>query len=318
MSNVTLIITKASNPNYVYSSKETLYFSGSSLAKMRFDDIKANIYTAYNMENINNLCPSKFTLIGSACYRVIADASYDWNQAKSQCMALQSSLAWFDSPQDLDTVRVWLNREYTYLTNDVWVGGKSQFTSLTAWQWDFNNTAIGAAILSANWAPGAPVSAPTRTALLLRKANGYLFANEAPEKRLYSSQCKKKSFFFDNSNTNVNLVDQISAVDTFGQPLLGYTFLANVSSASEFTSVVAPTGGTYASIFQRMPIQYGALFTGRAYPYASPFLLALCNDLTASQIQLVRQNVKSTWMSVRQEFAQCNCFDIYIVGTDKV
>lgn len=311
------IYVKASNPNYVYSSKETLYFSGSGLAKMRFDDIKANIYTAYNMENINNLCPGKFTLIGSACYRIIYDASYDWNQAKSQCMALQSSLAWFDSAQDLDTVRVWLNKEYIYLTNDVWVGGKSLYSSRSPWFWDFNSTQISSSVLNANWAPGEPNQEQQRTALLLRKANGYLFANEAPEKRLYSILCKKKSFFFDAANTNVRLENQVNAVDSFGSPLLGYSFLTNVSHESDFTSVVPPSPGTYMSIFQRIPIKYGSLFTGKAYPYSAPFTVAICNDLTASQIQLVRQNIKSTWMSVRQEFAQCNCFEVYIVSTDK-
>ena len=267
------IYVKAASLNYIYSKQETLYFSGTNLAKLRFNDIRSNIYTAYNMQNINNLCPPRFTLIGSSCYRVIYDASYDWNQASSQCFVLDSELAWFDTAQDADMVRAWLNKEYTYLSNDIWIGGKSMYSSQSKWYWNFNGSTINPQVLGANWAPNHPNAEQKRTALLLSKANGYLFANEAPEKRLYSMLCKKKSFFFDNSNTFLTLTNQINAVDSFGKPLIGYTFHSNATYKSDFTQVVGPSMGTYLNIFNRMPIDYGNLFSGKAYPYKNNLLL---------------------------------------------
>lgn len=121
--------------------------------------------------------------------------------------------------------------------------------------------------------PNHPNAEQKQTALLLSKANGYLFANEAPEKRLYSILCKKKSFFFDNSNTFLTLINQINAVDSFGKPLIGYTFHSNVTYKSDFTQVVGPSMGTYLNIFNRMPIDYGNLFSGKAYRYKNNLLL---------------------------------------------
>jgi len=307
-------------PGYIFSKQDTLYFSGPQLAKLRFNDIKANIYTAYNMENINNLCPDKFTLIGFACYRVIYDASYDWNQARAQCDTLKSNLAWFDTNQDLDMVRAWLNKEYLYLTNDVWIGGRAQYSSQSPWFWSihpFNSTLISADILQPNWAPNQPSSEAQRTALQLSKSNGYLFANQAPEKRLYSILCKKKSFLFDSTNTFLTLNNHINAIDTFGSPLIGYTYLTNISHESSFTAVTGPSIGTYSSVFQRLPIEYGLMFTGRAYHYTNAFTLTLCNDLTTSQIATIRSLIKQAWLQIRQEFVQCNCFDIFIVTQEK-
>lgn len=216
-------------------------------------------------------------------------------------------------------VRGWLNKEYLYLTNDVWIGGRSQYSSQSPWYWNLNtnSTAIDPSVLQPNWAPKNPNPDLQRTALQLSKSNGYLFANQAPERRLYSMLCKKKSFFFDHTNTLLTLTNQINAVDSFGAPLIGYTFLANVTHESDFTQVVGPSTGSFMSVFQRVPIDYGNLFTGKAYPYRNAFTVAVCNDLTASQIQSVRKKVKEVWMSVRQEFAQCNCFDVYLVANEK-
>lgn len=298
--------------NCVYSQQETLYFFGPQLQKLRFSDITQNIYMAYNTENINNLCPSTFTLIGSSCYRIIADASYDWNQAKSQCLVLNANLAWFDTAQDFDLVRGWLNG--LYLTNDVWINGREQNSN---WIWEFNNSNIPESVLSANWAPGQPTVGVQQNALLLSRRSGYLFVNEAPERRLYSLLCKKQSFFYDNTNTLLSLNDQLNAMDSFGNPLIGYSFLTNVTQVSDFTRVLTPSSTTYATIFSRYPIQYGQFFVGSAFPYKFPFSLPVCGDLTSSQIEKLRLNVKSTWLSIRPEFKQCDCFDIYIVSSDK-
>lgn len=298
--------------NCVYSQRETLHFFGPQLPKLRFSDITQNIYTAYNTENINNLCPSTFTLIGNACYRIIADASYDWNQAKSQCLVLNSNLAWFDNPQDFDLVRGWLNG--LYLTNDVWVDGREQNSN---WIWEYNNTNIPETILTQNWAPGQPAFSVQQNALLLSRRSGYLFVNEAPERRLYSLLCKKQSFFYDNTNTILLLNEQLNAMDSFGNALIGYSFLTNVTQVSDFTHVITPTAATYATIFSRYQLPYGQFFVGAAYSYKFPFSLPVCGDLTSSQIEKIRKNVKSTWLSVRPEFQQCQCFDIYIVSFDK-
>jgi len=313
-------LKSTAHASYIFSKQDTLYFTGPQLAKLRFNDLHANIYAAYNTENINNLCPAKFTLIGAACYRVIYDASYDWNQARAQCDTLGANLAWFDTSQDLDMVRAWLNKKYLYLTNDVWISGRAQYTSQSPWFWSLhpaNSTPISSEILAPNWAPGQPSSQAQHTALQLSKSNGYLFANQAPEKRLYSILCKQDSFLFDRTNTLLTLQDQLNAVDTFGSPLIGYTFHANVSHESSFTAVTAPSPGTFSAVFARLPIDYGHLFTGRAYPYTHAFILALCSDLTASQVATVRSLVRQTWLQTRQEFAQCNCFDVYVVAQDK-
>jgi hypothetical protein len=301
-----------SRPTCVYSQQETLSFFGPNLPKLRFSDITQNIFTAYNTENINNLCPSTFTLIGNSCYRIIADASYDWNQARSQCSVLKSNLAWFDNLQDFDLVRGWMNG--LTLTNDVWIDGRLENN---AWIWEYNNTYIPDFILNPYWSPGQPSSNVQQNALLLNRENGYLFSNEAPERRFYSLLCKKNSFFYDSTNTILTEINQFNAIDTFGNPLIEYSFLTNVTQVNDFTQVLTPSSSTYASIFSQYPILYGQLFIGDSYPYQNPFTLPVCTDLTSSQIEQIRLNVKSTWYSIRPEFKQCNCFDIYVVSSDK-
>ncbi len=300
------------SPNCVYSQEETLYFYGPQLPKLRFTDINQNIFTAYNTENINNLCAASFTLIGTSCYRIIADSLYDWNQAKSQCLVLNSNLAWFDNAQEFDLVRGWLNG--LYLTNDVWVDGREQNN---VWLWEYNNTNIADFIITPNWAPGQPQLNSAQNALLLSRSSGYMFVNEAPEKRLYSMMCKKPSFYYDNTNTILTLNRQLTAMDSFGNPLIGYSFLTNVTQFNDFTHVLTPSTNTYATIFSRYPLQYGQYFVGEAYTYTSPFQLPVCGDLTSSQIEKIRVNVKQIWLSIRPEFSQCQCFDIYIISAEK-
>ena len=309
------ILINSMSQKTLSSEMDTLYFSGSQLSKLRFADIRPNIYTAYNTENINNLCAPQFTLIGSSCYRVISDASYDWNQALAQCEYMNAKLAWFSSSQDLDMVRGWLSK--LYLTTDVWTSGRSLY-STSMWYWSvINNAAIPKDMFSSNWAPGKPVNDPKQTALLLSRNNGYLFTNEAPERRLFSVLCKKKSFFYDVNNTAITLFNQISAIDSLGNPLTGYTFVTNVTQTSDFTQITAPSSGTFTSIFNRFPVQYGNIFNGVAFAYTNPFNVFICNDLTSSQIELIRLKLNSTWLTVRTEFTTCNCFNIHIVGVEK-
>lgn len=299
----------------IYSKDETLFFSGTQLGRLRFVDIVSNVYAAYNSENImaRNVCPPTFTLVGNACYRVLTDTLYDWNQAKSQCLLLNSDLAWFTSTQDLDLVRSWLNGQL--LVNDIWTGGRQQYNS---WYWDFNNTAIPSNVLNANWAPGRPTASSTLNAILLSRTNGYLFVNEAPERRSYSILCKKNAFVFDSSDTILSLTNQITAIDLNGNPLLGFRFVTNVTESGDSISrVVTPSSNTYMTIFSQIPLLYGQYFSGTAYPYTSPFVLSVCGDLTLAQIEQVRRNIRSTWLSVRPEFVQCNCFDVFIVGSEK-
>jgi hypothetical protein len=301
----------------IYSREETLYFSGSQLARLRFQDVQQNIYNAYNTENINskNVCPPSFTLVGSSCYRVIANGNFDWNQAKSQCLLLSSELAWFTSLQDLELVRAWLNT--LSFINDLWTGGRLQYSS---WYWDFNNTAIPSNVLVQNWGPGEPNLDVElkKNAILLRRSFGYLFSNEAPERRQYSILCKRNAFVFDSSDTLLTLVNTINAIDENGNPLTGFKYLTNVTQTGNIiTRVFSPTSTTYATIFAQMPLQYGQLYNGPLYPYTSPFVLSICNDLTVSQIEQIRQQIRSTWLTLRPEFQQCNCFNIHIVRSEK-
>jgi hypothetical protein len=296
----------------IYSQQETLFFTGTQLPKMRFGDIEEGVFTAYNIQNINNVCAPTFTLIGNMCYRVLANTLYDWNQAKAQCLLLDSALAWFSTPQEYDLVRNWLNG--LVLTNDIWVGGRLEYSR---WYWYFNNSAISPGVLSSNWAPNRPTIDPQQNALLLSRLNGYLFSNDAPERRQYSILCAKNSFFFDSSNTILTQLSQINAIDPTGNPLIGYRFLTNVTESNDIQRVTMPTTNTYVQAFVQDPAPFGILYTGVAYPYTSPFVLFVCNDLTASQIDQIRQSVAATWLRLRPEFQQCNCLNIFILSSEK-
>lgn len=300
----------------IYSQLETLYFSGSQLARLRFQDAKANIYTSYNTENINNrnVCPPTFTLIGNSCYRVLANTQYDWNQGKSQCLLLNSDLAWFTSTQDVDLVRAWLN-SFSTQTEDIWIGGRAEYSN---WYWDFNNTFVPYNVLIPNWAPGKPTANSQQNAIILSRANGYLFANEAPEKRQYSILCKRDAYVFDSADTELNLLSSINAIDDNGNPLIGFKFMTNVTQVDDtIQHVYTPSTVTYSTIFGQYPLEYGSLYNGPVYQYTNPFVLSVCNDLTTAQIEQVRANIKSTWMSIRPEFQQCNCFDVFVISAEK-
>ena len=296
----------------VYSQQETLFFTGPQLAKLRFVDAQPNIYSAYNTQNLNNLCPEFFMLIGNACYRLMADSVYDWNQAKSQCLLLNADLASFGSQQDLDLVRSWLNS--LFLTSDVWISGRLQYS---AWYWDSINLQIPSSLLTPNWVPGRPSSNSQQNAMLLSRSNGYLFTNDAPERRAYSLLCKKAAFIYASTNTFFYLLEEIKAIDGSGNPVTGYKYLTNVTQTSDLSKVFTPSVSTYSNVFAKVPLQYGQLFSGAAYPYKSPFVLSICGDLTLSQIESVKANLKSVWFSVRPEFQQCNCFNIFVVAVEK-
>ncbi len=66
-----------------------------------------------------------------------------------------------------------------------------------------------------------------------------------------------------------------------------------------------------------MPIEYGQFYSGTAFPYSNPFKLYLCNDLTQSQVEQVRQSVKNTWLQLRADLRECNCFEVHVVSVDK-
>lgn len=299
----------------IYSKKETIYFAGEQLTKLRFSDAMQNIYSAYNAENINNrnVCPQGFNLVGNSCYQVLADSLYNWHQARSQCDQTGSYLAWFTSPQDVDLVRSWLNG--LSFTNDIWVGGKQ---TAGQWYWDYNDASISPNVLDSFWAPGRPGNSPTQSAMLMSRSSGFLFANQNPSIGQFSVLCKKDPFVFDNSNTMLVPVSQINAIDPSGRPLVGFQFLTNVTnSSSSITRVFSPTTGTYSTVFSQIPVVYGQYYSGPAYKYENPFKLVICGDLTALQIDQVKANIKSTWLLVRQDFYQCNCFDIVVLSVDK-
>ena len=207
----------------IYSKEETIYFTGLQLAKLKFKDIEANMYRAYNTENINskNVCPSTFDLIGNACYRLLSNKVYDWNQARDECLSLNSNIAWFTAKQDVDLVRSWLNT-FTTQSNDIWTGGKAEHTS---WYWSFNRTLIPETVLVPNWAPNKPVADAHKNAILFSSANGYLFTNDAPEKRQYSVLCKRDAFVFDASDTTLDLKSTVNAIDMHGNALVGFKFV---------------------------------------------------------------------------------------------
>lgn len=206
------------------------YHGNAQLGKLRFSDAISNIYSAYNAENINNrnVCPPDFVLVGNSCYRVLANSFYDFDQAKAQCDALNSNLAWFTTAQDVDLVRSWLNS--IKLTNDIWVGGKLISGS---WYWDMNEARITPNILQSFWAPGKPSQngMQQQTAMLMARNSGFLFANQDPHVDLYSALCKKEPFVFDNSNTMLVPIAQENAIDPNGRPLVGFKFITNVTNA---------------------------------------------------------------------------------------
>jgi hypothetical protein len=300
----------------VYSKKETIYFTGEQLNKLRFTDTMQNIYSAYNAENINNrnVCPSGFNLVSNACYKALADMAYDWNHARSQCAQLGANLAWFTTSQDVDLVRSWLNS--VTLTNDIWVGGKLHSGR---WYWDYNDSPIASGILDSFWSPGRPTSYMDQSSMLMSRSNAYLFANQNPNIAQYSILCKRDAFIFDNSNTMLVPVSQINAIDPAGKPLVGFQFITNVTNttAGTISKVFSPSSNTYSTVFSQIPVGYGKFYTGPAYKYNSPFSLVLCGDLSSAQVEQVKSNIKSTWLLVRSDFYQCKCFDIVIIGIDK-
>jgi hypothetical protein len=201
--------------NCIHSAQHTLFFKGDSLGRLRFKDIMDNVFTAYNTENINNrnVCPPAFTLVGNACFKLLGDRLYDWNEAKTQCTLLNSHLTWFQSPQELDLVKAWLSN--LVLMNDIWIGGKADNEN---WNWEMNNTVVPAGLLTQNWAPGKPSNTNNKkaTAMLMSRASGLLFSNEHPDKGEYLALCKKGAFIFDNSVTKLTPITQINAVDSDG------------------------------------------------------------------------------------------------------
>jgi hypothetical protein len=215
--------------NCIHSAQHTLFFrsmTGQSLGRLKFKDIVDNVYTAYNTENINNrnVCPPTFTLVGNACYKILGDKSYEWHKAKSQCLTLNSHLAWFSSAQELDLVKAWLNS--LVVTSDIWIGGRLEYSN---WNWEYNNTGILVGVLLQNWAPGKPSQDKKQNAILMSRSNGFLFANEDSEKGDFLALCKKNAFVFDNSVARVVPVTEIHAVDVEGNPLVGFRFQTNVT-----------------------------------------------------------------------------------------
>lgn len=321
-------------PNYncIYSQSETLYFasptggtnngmyhgSAAQLGKLRFSDAMSNIYSAYNAENINNrnVCPPDFILVGNSCYRVLANSFYDFDQAKSQCDALNSNLAWFTTAQDVDLVRSWLNS--IKLTSDIWVGGK---LIAGTWYWDLNDARIAPNILQSFWAPGKPsYNGAQQTAMLMVRSNGFLFANQDPSVALYSALCKKEPFVFDNSNTMLVPIAQEYAIDPNGRPLVGFKFITNVTNAGTkaISKVYSPTAGTYTTVFSQIPVHYGELYTGPVRKYSSPFSVVICGDLTHNQLEQARNAIRLAWLSMRPDLEACNCFDITFINIEKI
>jgi hypothetical protein len=154
--------------------------------------------------------------------------------------------------------------------------------------------------------------------LLLNRASGYLFTNDAPERRQYSILCKINAFNFNSADTILTISNQINAIDSNGNPLIGYTFFTNVTQTSNILSrVFTPSVNTYSNAFAQSPLQYGQFFSGIAFSYTNPWILSLCGDLTPTQIQQIRQSIRSSWLAARPEFSQCNCFDVFIVSSIK-
>ncbi len=306
----------------IFSREETLYFSGEHLAKLKFADIEPNVLRAYNTENVNskNICPPTFDLIGtSSCYRLLSNKPYDRDEAHTECLLHNAELAWFASKQDVDLVRAWLNT-FTTQSNDIWTGGMSSSQQYKGWQWDFNNTIIPDVVLEPNWAPNKPdMTDAKKTSILLSSSNGYLFTNEAPNKRLYSTLCRRDAFVFDSVNSLLDLKAPINAVDERGNGLVGFKFVTNVSSLTDnaIERVFKPSEETYAVVFNRFPIEYGTFYSGKAYTFNSPFILSFCNELTASQIEQIKQSVLSAWYQLHPTYEYCKCFEIFVIQAER-
>lgn len=315
----------------IHSAEHTLYFRQPtlndmsftqhqefrSLAKLKFNDIKDNILTAYNTENINNrnVCPATFSLVGSACYKLLGDRTYEWHQAKTQCLLMSSHLAWFSNSQELDLVKAWLSS--LVVNNDVWIGGKIEYGK---WNWDLNNTAIHSSLLAESWGPGMPAESLAKSVMYMSRVDGFLFGNEIPDKDGMFALCRKSAFVFDQAVTHVNALDQIKAVDQHGNPLVGFQFVTNVTSMSDgetLDKVYSPSSNTFSVIFSQLPVEHGEFYSGPVFTYTSPYTIPICSDLTTSQIAQVKESIKRTWLNTRQDLASCNCFDIHIVAVDK-
>ena len=173
-------------------------------------------------------------------------------------------------------------------------------------------------VLVPNWAPNKPLADSKKNAILLSNSNGYLFTNDEPEKRLYSALCRRDAFVFDAVNTVLDLKQSINAIDSQGNSLIGFKFLTNVSALDNTIEHVSkPTQDTYHAIFEQNPLDHGKFFHGKAFTFSNPFVLSFCNELTASQTDQIKQSVKATWFKVKSEYEICNCFEIFIIQSER-
>jgi hypothetical protein len=94
--------------------------------------------------------------------------------------------------------------------------------------------------------------------------------------------------------------------------------MTNVTQSNDAISkVYSPTDSTFSTIFSQLPLENAQYFSGEAFTYTNPFILSLCSDLTQSQIEQVKQTVKETWLAMRPDYNECNCFEIHIVSVEK-
>lgn len=296
----------------IYSAIETQYFTGNQLSQLRFSDIVQNTYQAYQQSNVNNICPNGFTLVGNDCYLINVGFTYTWFEAKANCFSVNAQLAWFDNRTQFDQVRQWIQSKVSTPNSGVWVNGK---LSNNIWVWDNNNAQIPSDL---SWVPGKPNSAnPLEDATLLSASNGYLISSDASGKRQYGLLCRRSSFRFNSTTATLNLVGQPSAIGSNGENLVGFTYQINVTEDASLIAVAPPTNLIYSFVYAQNPITYGTYYAGSVSTYSSPFVLTLCNDLTGSQIDQIKQILTIYWLQLRSEFTQCNCFNLYFVSVEK-
>ena len=291
----------------IYSAIETQYFTGTQLGLLRFVDIQNNILQAYQQANAANICPTNFKLVGSSCYRLDTSYLYDWTQAQSNCIAIKAELASFANIAELNQVRSWLS-SISLIPKNIWTDGR--FIG-GRWVWNTNSVPISVDLLS------SLSSSANAEGLLLDRSNNYYLTNGGVNVRGSYVLCKTKPFSFDTTTVSFNLISQQTAITAAGQPALGLKYQINVTESDKITSVSAPSSTTYSAVHSSSPIQYGQYYNDKVYPYDNPFVVTLCDELTGGQIEQARVAIKNRWLAVRPELATCNCFNVFIVSSDK-
>lgn len=298
---------KSKRSSYAFNSIEKQYFTGKFLSSLKFSDLYDRIYSAYQFVNSNNACPLDFSQIGSNCYALINDGLYDWTRAQSRCSLLNSELASFNDQSELDMIRAWLNG-MTFVRKNIWTDGR---LINNQWVWNNNNSTISLSLLQ-NLNEESDVDA-----LDLSFSSGFMLTNdERVDTRLNYVLCKTSRFEFNNKTVRLNLIDEVTAITATGAKIIGYTYEINVNENSDFTRVIQPTVQNYSKIYLSNPIENVKFYTGTAYPYTSPFVVTLCNQLTGSQIHQVQQYVYNYWTYIMPEYLTCNCFNLYITNAD--